>query len=190
MQVVVNRSSKCNFCKKGPVVSIKYREKDGNRTYKLAFHFCKNCQEFFDFIDWKTYNSMPYYNDISNLKVMSVIEPEDQFRVRSIKRDTTLGCVKCKKTAYSRLYLEYERNLYDYVGYVCKKCESAFFVNTLHFRLKKRKEFGFVDEYVGSYVTRSGIPDDDKIVEVFYRLNKKDALKLKKLMMKYNIKKI
>jgi len=120
---------------------------------------------------------MPYFNNIQNLKVISVIEKEDKNRLNEIKKNRYLPCIKCRKNEYARLYCEIITDKFFYVGYLCKNCKTAFFLNTRQFSLKRRNEDDFIPEYVGSFATQLGFPSEPEYLDFRGRIRKKRSCK-------------
>lgn len=201
---MTNRSSKCKICNKNKVKSIYFRDDDKKRSFIVAFRVCIICPLLFDFIDFevKPHRHMPYYNEIDNLSVR--LFPSDSSlkwkRIMQMRRIKMI-CKYCSELEYSRLYLRVNR-VPKYVGYLCKKCKTVYFVkrsffnpNTLdpkgyHTTEGKLPEFHDIPfkEYMGSYTTRPGVPTGEVGYQYLnLRVKSKDVPKLKRLLSKHRI---
>jgi len=204
---MVNKTSVCRFCHKPTLESIYFREETvKGRPFHLAFRLCPTCPQFYDFIDWKTHRSMPYYNDISNLHIRLVKERDFKDKIFLMQKGHENICSKCGIRENKKLYLRSDRAFFDYVGYLCKKCETVYLVQRQNFRLKTREknpgdmlddgtypkyhDIPF-EEFVGSWATRSGIPEpESENVEIVLKIRKNQVKNIKKILIKHRIEAI
>ena len=207
---MVNRSKKCKFCRNETVFPIKYRKKSEKRSWRRAFLVCINCHICTDFLDSNHNSIMPYYDDITVLKIWKLKDKKRILRIVEIKRDKNLPCpnewklikkrnkkIKIFKLRndqrthdYVPLWLEYARDKREYVGILCKDCKSFFSIRTLRLNFDTREKEGFEEGYVGHFVTSPGadMGSGDGPETMILTLYPKDMKILKKFLVKNKIK--
>jgi len=171
----MNKSALCYMCKRKGKISIYYR--DEQNVHKVAFYVCKYCKNFSGFINRQTLRTMPYYNDMRGLVKMQLVK---KIRISSMKKTIYNYCFKCKKDDYTRLFIRNrDENSYEYVGYVCKRCRTCFFINTPYFK------FGTAPKSLGSFAVAIGEDEEKPIEEEYIIVQKTDISKLKKAKIPY-----
>ncbi len=185
------KSMICYQCGKNGKVPIYFR--DENRAFKVAFYVCKYCMNPSGFINWTTKRAMPYFNDMKGMikiRLCKNIKDKEsdllshKNKVLRLQKVPNAFCFRCNGYDYSKLYLRNRiENSFDFVGYVCKWCKMAFFVNVTDLRFKARENSV---EYMGSFATQMG-EDEEKPIEeqVTITIKKKDLDKLKKAKIKF-----
>lgn len=210
---VPNKSIKCHQmgCEKNGKVPIYFRDHK-SRSFKVAFYVCKFCMNFSGFINWTTYRSMPYFNEMQGLINVRLAKnnkenKEDintiKNKVFQIQKQFSRNCFKCKTDEISKLYLRNDRSKFRYIGYVCKKCRIAYLISTNELRLKTRDPTVYYskdgtlpkfhdipfDEYIGQFATQ--ISEDVKepeYQEFSLRVSVYDAKKIEKFLKVKRIK--
>ena len=175
---MVNKSSKCTrtYCQMNTIKPIYYRDDD--RNFRVAFYVCTNCMDFSGFINAETGRKMPYVYKMQGFVDVRLVKnikdnKEDlesrKNKVLAIQKDYSLPCFVCERYQYSRLYFR-ERSVkekytsFHYVGYICKWCKTAYFVNRSWLKLRTSFPKGIkktaktyhgipINEYVGTYAT-------------------------------------
>jgi len=179
----MNKSALCYMCEKKGKISIYYRDENG--VHKVAFYVCKYCMHFSGFINsWKTqpHRTMPYFNDMKGLVKMRL---ENKLRISSMKKTQYNYCIRCKKDDYTRLFIrKREKNSYEFVGYVCKRCRTCFFKNTPSFKFNTQN----YTKSLGSFAVSSAEDEEKPIEEEYIIVQKTDISKLKKakIPFRYN----
>jgi len=178
-----NRVSYCKDCKKKTVKSIYYRHE--NRSFRVAFSICENCGIFFNFNDWEHQRRiMPYFNDIGGLLRGRFMKGEKRAKMFFMRKDPNAQCIKGKNHEHSKLYVKDDSQTPHFVGYLCKECRVAYFVKT-EFLVLNPDERGSL----GSHATTIDYKESEpEIIEKHYRLTKKDAKKLEKVLKRLEIK--
>ena len=178
-----NRISYCKFCEKKDVKSIYYRHE--NRSFRVAFSICENCGIFFNFNDWKHQGRiMPYFNDMMGLLRGRFVIGEKRDKVFFMRKDPNAQCFKGKNHEYSKLYVKDNSQTPHFVGYLCKDCRVAYFVKTKFLKLKPNHH-----NSLGGYGIASDLEEfESEIIEKHYRVTKKDAKKIDKIIKKLGIK--
>lgn len=205
---MVNRSLTCTntLCKKNAVEPIYYR--DMNRVFRVAFYVCRRCMHFSGFVNWTTHRMMPYFYHIGSEIPMRLVKRQEGKRgearmlyIREMKKDFSKPCIECNTNDYAKLYLR-KRPSFQYVGYICKKCKVAYFVNTKDFKLRTEQQAGLYpqhklrprprrippNEYLGTFYTHLGEDQEKEEYEKLHMLiKKKDIQKLKRALKKSHI---
>jgi len=177
----MNKSALCYMCEKKGKIPIYYRDKQN--VHKVAFYVCKYCIHFSGFINWQTHRTMPYYNDMRGLVKMQL---EKKIIISSMKKTEYNYCFKCKKDDYTRLFIRNrEENSYEFVGYVCKRCRTCFFINTPYLKLRT---LDYSAKSMGSFAVAIGEDEEKPIGEEYIIVQKTDISKLKKakIPFRYN----
>jgi len=210
---VPNKSIKCNQpnCRKNGKIPVYFRDSE-SRSFKVAFYACKFCMNFSGFINWTTFRSMPFFNDMHGLISVRLAKNNKELesdtstvkdKVFAIRKQFSGKCFKCKTDEISKLYLRNDRSKRRYVGYICKKCRTIFLLSTNDFRLRTRDPTGYYakngslpifnnipfDEYVGQFSTQIGEdieePDFD---DLYLRVSVDDSKKIKNFLKEKKIK--
>ena len=179
--IMVKKSLFCYQCETDGKIPIYFRNE--NRVFRVAFYVCSNCMHFSGFIEtWKkkTDRIMPYFNDMNGLIMMRLVKKTNKKRVFLIKKDNAF-CIKCKKYDYSKLYVRNrEGNTFDFIGYVCKNCRTAFFVNTSNLEFRIIHAQNKYDESMGSFGVSSAEDEEKPIEYETIIIKKTDLPKLEK----------
>ena len=179
---MVKKSLFCYQCETDGKIPIYFRHE--NRVFRVAFYVCSNCMNFSGFIDTfkrKTDRIMPYFNDMWGMIIMRLVKKTTNKRnVFLIKKDNAF-CIKCKKYDYSKLYIRNRtRSTYGFVGYVCKNCRTAFFVNTPNLTFRVLHPYNKNDESMGGFGVASTEDEEKPIEYETIRIKKKDLPKLER----------
>ena len=198
---MVNRSQQCEFCYDETVYPVKYRAKNANRSWTLAFLACSHCYSFYDFLR-TNHKAMPYYNDMSAFTTIKPIKTQERLRLKEIHYknypcigEESKGKLKDqnepKKHEYTKMWLEVERDKTEYFGYLCKDCKTFYAINSKFVNLPIRKEKGLPSGYVGkTYIHQGFAEPKDAPVTVSWTFTPNDLKKLKQIMRKKGIKPI
>ena len=184
---MVKKSVFCYNCETDSKIPIYFRNE--NRVFRVAFYVCSNCMHFSGFIGtWKkkTDRIMPYYNNMKGLIKMRLVKKAiNKKRTFLIKKDNAF-CIKCKKYDYSKLYVRNRaKKTYHFIGYICKNCRTAFFVNTSNLEFRIMYAQNKYDESMGSFGVNLA-EDQEKPTEYeTIRIKKKDLPKLEKLKINF-----
>ena len=129
---------------------------------------------------------MPYFNDMWGMIVMRLVKKTTNKRnVFLIKKDNAF-CIKCKKYDYSKLYVRNRtKNTYGFIGYVCKNCRTAFFVNTSNLKFWVTHPQNKNDESMGGFGVATPEDEEKPLEYETIVIKKKDLPKLEKLKIKF-----
>ncbi len=210
---VPNKSIKCHQpdCGRNGKVPIYFRDSK-TRSFKVAFYVCKFCMNFSGFINWTTLRSMPYFNDMPGLVpvrvVMNCKDNENDVstikdKVFALQKQFSGKCFKCKLNEISKLYLRNDRSKLKYIGYVCKKCQIIYLLNTTDLRFTTYDPIGYrnedgslpsfhdipFEEYVGHFGKQIGEDEEEPKFEDFsFRVSLEDAKMVEKFLKEKKIK--
>ena len=208
-----NKSIKCHQldCRKNGKVPIYFRDSE-SRSFKVAFYVCKFCMTFSGFINWTTFRSMPYFNDMHGMIYVRLAKNNKELesdnstvkdKVFAIQKQFSGKCFKCETTEISKVYLRNDRSKRRYVGYICKNCRTIFLLSTSDFRFRTLDPTGYYnedgslpifndtpfDEYMGHFATQIGEdieePDFD---DLYLRVSVADSKKIKNFLKEKKIK--
>jgi len=188
--IMAKKSLFCYQCEEDGKIPIYFRHE--SRVFRVAFYVCSNCMHFSGFIEtWKkkTDRIMPYFNDMRGLIMMRLEKETNKKRVLLIKKNNTF-CIKCKKYDYSKLYVRNRiEKKFRFIGYICKNCRTAFFVNTSDLKFSKGRPLNKNEESMGSFGVSSAEDEEKPIEYETIRIKKTDLAKLENLRIEieYNV---
>jgi len=199
---MTNRSSKCHKCQQDAVKAVYFRDK--NRVPKVAFYVCESCMDFSGFINWEKRRKVPYYDHFKGLIKVRLVKnlkdnPSDfltrRNKVIEIGIERSRPCFVCKKYDYTKLYVR-KKTTRKFVGYICKWCKTAYFIETPLLRLttfipigyEKRKKIRGIpfNEYVGIHSADPEIVKE-KYTDLHMHIQTSHLSKLRKIMKKHKI---
>jgi len=127
---------------------------------------------------------MPYFNDMKGLLRARFVKGEKRDKVFFMRKEPYAQCIEGKNHEYSKLYVKDDTQTPHFVGYLCKECRVAYFVKTKFLKLKPDHRGS-----LGGYGVASDFDESEpEIIEKHYRLTKKDAKKLDKIIKRLEIK--
>lgn len=183
---MAKKSLFCYQCEEDGKTPIYFRHE--NRAFRVAFYVCSNCMHFSGFIEtWKkkTDRIMPYFNDMRGLIMMRLEKATNRKRVLLIKKNNAF-CIKCKKYDYSKLYIRNKtEKKFHFIGYICKNCRTAFFVNTSDLKFSGGRPLNKNEESMGSFGVSSAEDEEKPIEYETIRIKKEDLPKLERFKINF-----